>query len=296
MDTRIGIIALAAVFAVGAAVVPAHAITHTQDLKTNMKNYRTCTDPLLATCTFPDVVSPSKYFLAKGTTTTVVRQADGTVQLKMDADAIGTDSWVSYPCANELYQCTNSRCADGPAKNTACTADRCFGGANHMGACSGASACPGGTCTGGSTCIRSTCQGGLRDDKECGGTQPSCTSTRDTTGWSVVFRGNQSAAYYDATLGRLSFELLGDGEAGCMKVCLFSLGSTGAINSSGLSCTSSGACSPIEAFHHVEITDPDGTVMAVPGVGPAEVFMGLGVRDPAVVGDCDHNPSQDECQ
>jgi hypothetical protein len=75
-----------------------------------------------------------------------------------------------------------------------------------------------------------------------------------------------------------------------MKVCLFSLGSTGAINSAGLSCSTTGSqgyCE-VETFHYVELRDPDGEIVAIPTAGVARldgdnVTVG---GDPARIGDC----------
>src|ERR1043165_4323209 len=59
---------LATLIAAPIAAAPAYAITHPTEYKTNLDNYRTCTDPLLDTCDYPDVLSPSIYYLPSNTT------------------------------------------------------------------------------------------------------------------------------------------------------------------------------------------------------------------------------------
>ena len=88
MDRRFAVTVLAAAIAMMTAASVAHAINHTSDYKTNMDNYRTCTDPLLDTCDFEEVLSPSKFYLPDGTTTTVIDKDDGTVQLRIDSGGI----------------------------------------------------------------------------------------------------------------------------------------------------------------------------------------------------------------
>lgn len=286
MDRR-----LAAAFASGIVAIAvasaAYAINHTSDYKTNMGNYRTCTDPLLDSCDYAETLSPSKYYLPAGTTTTVIHKDDGTVQLRIDAGGLLTDSGISYSCVDESFRCIASACDDGPRKGNFCTANRCFGGSNDGAQCTVSSACPGGACTGGAACVAPTCQGGPRDNKECGGTFPACTNVADSTGWSVVFRGNYSAYTYQAPSG-WHFHLRGDGEDGCIKACSFSLGSTGAINSTGLTCNTTGTCGALETFHYVEMRDPEGEIVAIPTVGPALIVNDLVAieGDPAKVGDC----------
>jgi hypothetical protein len=92
----------------------AHAINHTSDYSANMGNYRTCTSPLLETCGAAEVISPSNYHLGDGTKTTVIHKSDGTVQLRIDAGAIVTDTDISYACDDELFACVSSACAAGP--------------------------------------------------------------------------------------------------------------------------------------------------------------------------------------
>ena len=286
METRSTVAAVAAAVAALVGATTARAISHTTDYKTNIGNYRTCTDPLLDACDYAATLSPSKYYLPSGTTTTVVHKDDGTVQLRIDAGGILTDSGISYACQDELFRCVASACEDGPREGNFCTANRCFGGGNDGAICSNPSACPGGDCTGGASCVAPTCQGGPRDNKECGTGKPACTDVADSTGWSVVFRGNYAGSTYQAP--DWHFHLRGDGEDGCIKACSFSLGSTGAINSAGLSCSVTGVCGAVETFHYVELRDPDGEIVGIPTVGPAllvsDSFAVEG--DPAKVGDC----------
>lgn len=273
------------VLAAGSLIgAPAYAITHASDYASNMGNYRTCTDPLLETCGASEVISPSNYHLADGTKTTIIHKSDGTVQLRIDAGAVVADTDISYACDDELFECVSNECAAGPREDDFCNPNRCMGGTNHFGTCTTASACPGGSCTGGASCVAPVCQGGLRDGKACGGSEPACTSTADTIGWNVVFRGNRSERI--SQWPNHVFELRGDGSAGCMKVCGFSLDGNGAINSNGLSCSTTGPCGALDTFHHVEILDPDDEVLAIPTVGNAEVETGTMIDgDPARVGD-----------
>lgn len=282
MDGRFAPALVATMLATALAASPAPAINHTTDYRTNMGNYRTCTDPLLDTCDFPEALSPSKYYLPNNTTTTVILKDDSTVQLRIDAGGILSDANVSYPCDSTLFECLNSKCSPtSPDPTKGCMQNRCFGGTNNNSPCSNSSACPGGTCTGGDACVWQTCQSGPRIGKVCGGSAPACTSVADSTGWSVVFRGNAGSGYYT---NAWHSRILGDGEDGLMKVCTFSLGSTGAINSTGLTCTGTQA----EVFDYVELRDPDGEIVAIPTVGPALLpFDSWTVEgDPARVGDC----------
>lgn len=141
---------------------------------------------------------------------------------------------------------------------------------------------------GGATCVAPTCTGGPRAHKKCGGVEPACTNVADSTGWSVVFRGNQSWA--ENVSGNVRPYLQGDGDSGCMKVCDFNLNSSGAINGNTFSCSLSGPCSAVETFHHVEIRDPNDEIVGIPTIGNAVMnFDGAGgflPGDPARVGDC----------
>ena len=83
-----------------------------------------------------------------------------------------------------------------------------------------------------------------------------------------MFRGNRSGVKYVSPSWH--YRLFGDGASGCMKVCAFSLGSTGAINSNGLTCSVTGSGCGIDSFHAVEIRDPDGEILAIPTAGPAK--------------------------
>lgn len=281
MDGRFFLTALATAMTTVLAV-SAHAITHTSDYKTNMGNYRTCTDPLLETCDFPEVLSPSKYYLPNNTTTTAIHKDDGTVQLRIDAGGILSDANVTYPCEGELFECTSGHCSTtSPDSGKGCTINRCYGGTNHGGPCGTASACPGGTCTASDACVWNLCQSGPRVDKKCGGVEPACTSVADSVGWTVVFRGNQGSAYYTS---QWHARVLGDGANGLMKVCDFELNGSGAVNESDLDCIGSDP----ESIHHVEILDPDGEIVAIPTIGPALLpFDTWTVEgDPARVGDC----------
>jgi hypothetical protein len=298
MKRRSGILTLLVAGATLLGAPLAHAINHTSDYKTNMQNYRTCTDPLLSTCAFPDVISPSKFYLAAVYTTTVIHKDDGTVQLRIDAGGIATDTDVSYPCQDEVFPCNGTTCTAGPRQGSGCTINRCIGGSNNGGVCSTSSACPGGSCTGGASCVAPTCQGGPRDNKECAGTQPACTSVASTAGWSVVFRGNRTGFSFTPSPPWYHYQLKGDDSSGCMKVCPFSLDSTGAINSAGLTCTTSGDCgsSGPDVFHAVELRDLDDELLAIPGIGGATVDN-IGVEgDPAKAGDCVRDPNRSVCQ
>lgn len=286
MDGRLAAAAVVVALSIGVGAIPAHAISHTTDYKTNMDNYRTCTDPVLGTCDFDKVLSPSKFYLPNATTTTVIHKDDGTVQLRVDAGGILTDTGISYDCNDRVFPCTANLCVGGPHNNQGCTPNRCLGGSNEGGVCSNASACPGGTCTGGASCVAQVCLDGPRKNLACNGpTDLACTSVVNTSGWNVVFRGNYSGVNYVSP--NWHYRLYGDGDAGCMKVCPFSLGSTGAINSAGLSCTITGSCG-VDSFHAVEIRDPDDEILAIPTAGPAKTdHSGWPVEgDPAVVGDC----------
>ncbi len=267
---------------------PAHSFTHVNNYETNIGNYRTCTDPLLETCSYAEILSPSLYYLPHGTKTSVIGKSDGTVQVRIDSGGVLHDAGVTYPCTDETFTCNGSTCTEGPKTGTGCTINRCIGGSNDGLFCDHASLCPGGSCTGGASCVAPTCQGGPRDNKECGGTQLACTNVANSTGWSVVMRGNYQWIENDS--GNVRPHLLGDGPSGCMKVCDFSLNSSGAINGYTNTCSVSGDCSGLETFHHVEIRDPNGEVVGIPTIGNAVLpWDGAGgylPGDPARVGDC----------
>lgn len=284
----------AALFAIAMATTMggrlAHAISHTSDYRTNMNNYRTCTDPLLETCTYEEILSPSKFYLPHGTTTTVIHKDDGTVQLRIDAGGILTDTGISYPCGDRTYPCSapTGVCVGGVHPGTGCTRNRCLGGSNDGASCAVDSQCPGATCTAGASCTSHVCLDGPRDGFSCGGgSDLACTNVANTSGWSVVFRGNQSSFQSNGDTTYTN-KLVGDGDVGCMKACSFSLGSTGAINSSGLSCSLTSTCGLLDAFHYVEIRDPDGAILAIPTVGAATLPYDWLVEegDPARTGDC----------
>src|SRR5262249_6324304 len=134
------------------------------------------------------------------------------------------DAGISYACQNETFRCsapTGGTCVDGPNMGTGCSQDRCYGGSNNGAVCTTATQCPGGACTGGATCVAPTCAEGPRAHKKCGGVEPACTSVADSTGWSVVFRGNYN--YAENISGNIRPYLQGDGDSGCMKVCDFNL-------------------------------------------------------------------------
>ncbi len=297
MHRRFALAALATAITMVAATSAAHAITHTGDYKTNMGNYRTCTDPLLDTCDYADVLSPSLFYLPAGTTTTVIYKDDTTVQLRIDAGGILTDDGISYTCSLEPFPCIAAKCSGGRHHNESCVATTCVGGTNNGGACSAASACPGGACTGGAAnCSSNVCHGGLRDGELCGeSSDPACTSVVSTSGWSVVFRGNFSTSSFQSP--NWHYRLRGDDTDGCMKVCSFSLGATGAINTSGLSCSLTPSCGGLETFHYVELRDPNGEIVAIPTVGPATLVNGLVAveGDPAKTGDCSHPANPTYC-
>jgi len=299
MRTR-DFVSFASVVLALASASPTLAITHTNDYKANFQNYRTCTDPPLSTCGYADVLSPSKFYLPGNAKSTVIHTDTGTVQLRIDAGGILTDNGVSYDCVNELFQCSGGKCTAGPNKDLSCIVDSCFGGSNHGAGCSTNSQCPGGSCTGSTSCTAPTCQGGPRDDKRCGAGNPACTSTADTSGWSVVFRGNRAYWHYvfDPLPVKIYFQLQGDGDTGCMKVCPFSLDSNGAINSSGLTCSASGDCTgAIQDFFAVELRDPDDEILGIPGAGPAYIQPpgGMQDHDPAQYGDCNRSPLPADC-
>lgn len=273
----------------------AHAINHTDDYETNIGNYRTCTSPLLDSCSYADILSPSLYYFANNTKTTVIAKANGDVQLRIDSGSLLHDTNVSYSCLDQTFACVSGTCT-GPKAPTACTVNRCIGGTNDGGVCSSSTACPGGACTGGASCVVPACQGGPRDDKECGGAHPACTSVANSTGWSVVFRGNQNWA--ESTPDGLRPYLRGDGDSGCMKVCPFDLNGSGAINSNKLnSCSNSGPCGGVETFHHVEIRDPQGEIVGIPTLGPALTPLDYWFQpgDPARVGDCNRAANDPYC-
>jgi hypothetical protein len=288
MDRRLTAATLA--LALGAIPVPTHAINHTTDYKTNMDNYRVCTDPTLGSCDFDEVLSPSKFYLPNGTTTTVICKDDGTVQLRIDSGGILTDEGVSYGCGDRLFPCTGGFCVGGPHNGSACTVNRCMGGSNDGGVCSTDTACPGGgTCTGGASCVGQVCLDGPRENFSCNSPGDlACTNVANTSDWTVVFRGNRSSISYPPPYTQWHYHLYGDDDSGCMRVCSFSLGSTGAINSSGLSCTTTGSSCGVDSFHAVELRDPDGEIVAIPKAGAARTDVsGWPVEgDPAVVGDC----------
>lgn len=278
MDGRVP----AALCVLGLLTSPAHAINHTNEYKTNMGNYRTCTDPVLGTCAFDEIQAPSKFYLPNNTTTTVVHENDGTVQLRIDAGGILTDTNVTYACSGEPFSCVGNQCVGGKFPGIACTPSLCIGGANHGGSCTSSSACPGGACTGGNTCTSNVCHGGLRDGLLCGYLgDPTCESVANSSGWSLVFRGNNGSAVFDSAWHAI---VLGDGTTGLMEVCDFTLNGSGAINDSDLDCEGSLP----QGVHHVEILDPDGDVVAIPTMGPALLpFDTWTVEgDPARIGDC----------
>lgn len=275
---------------------PAHAINHASEYKTNMANYRTCTDPLLDACGYVDALSPSKFYLASGTTTTVVHKDDGTVQLRIDSGGLLTDTGLNYACAEQLYPCVGGKCVGGHNHGFTCTPNRCDGGPNDEAPCNGQPDCPEGTCSDGSACSAFACQGGARDDLECSyAGNPACTSVAGTSGWSIVFRGNNAGWQYLPPSWR--FLLRGDDDDGCIKACSFALNANGAINSNGLTCSTTGTCGGVEAFHYVELRDPDGEIVAIPGTGPAMIVPGyLAVEgDPAQVGDCGRPSNAAKC-
>lgn len=295
MQTRFAVALTVAVAAMVTAH-PAYAINHATEYKTNMGNYRTCTDPLLDSCEYADTLSPSKFYLPSGTTTTVIHKDDGTVQLRIDSGGLLTDTGISYDCVEQLYPCVSGHCVGGHNNGFTCTANRCHGGSNAGATCTVDSQCPGGTCSDGSACSAFGCDGGPRDALECSYTgNPTCTSVAGTSGWSVVFRGNYAAFNYVAPSWH--FFLRGDDDDGCIKACSFTLSSSGAINSTGLSCSTTGTCGGVEAFHYVELRDPDGEIVAIPGVGPALIVPGyLAVEgDPAQVGDCSRPSNAANC-
>jgi hypothetical protein len=80
-----------------------------------------------------------------------------------------------------------------------------------------------------------------------------------------------------------------------MKVCPFSLDSTGAINSNGLTCSTSGDCSVIQDFFAVELRDPDDEILGIPGAGPAYIQSFGEDGDPARDGDCNRSPLPADC-
>lgn len=300
MKTRAKIAALGIAAAVASAG-SAYAISHVSDYKTNLQNYRACSIDELGTCDYGEVVSPSKYHLNNGATFTVIYENDNDVQVRFDAETISLDSDTNYTCANELYNCAGSACSGLPAGAPAGTCgikDRCWGGTNHGGLCS--AGCPGGACTASSTCYRETCQTGPRDGKYCGSGALLCNSTAGYQNFKLIFAGNKSGVQYVFPPGNIQYQLEGNGAEGCRKTCTFSLGTTSdsTINTSNLSgCVDSGDCStsPLEAIHSVYLLDPDGEVLAVPGIGPATLSPTAANGDPVKNGDCNRVPGQTPC-
>ena len=297
---------------VAAALVSAgsaHAVTHTTDYKTNIANYRIC-DPIeLDSCEFADVLSPSQYYLADGKKITVIYTDAGVVQMKIDAATIKLDDYISYSCANENFTCkeTNANYCDAPPggnQTQSCVRNRCTGGTNAGAACTVDSQCPGGgECSGSTNCVYQVCQDGPQDGHFCGtgGGTVSCTSTNNVPNFTVRITGNETGGHL--VWSSVLYYLRGNvstGE-GCVLTCDVDLGSDGSINSSALSCASTGDCTtaPIETIHSVELLDPTGAILGISGVGPARLtdFSGpvTNSGDPAMHGDCIRNPSQNPC-
>ncbi len=297
-------------------VVPssAFAVSHANEIRTNMENYRICVDPKLGTCLYDNQRSPSEYHIPDGNKVSVYLKSDGKVDVKMDAIAI--DSGLSYACATEGYPCVGGFCDGGPDDGTACAPDECFGGANHGAVCSVPSECPGGVCAG-DTCFDVTCQGGPLDDTRCTTAATDCNDFLNTvptpdaisTGWEVVFRGNAETKQL-VTFNNVVFNIvelqggstdIGDG---CVKRCPFEVDNSGE-DLANIVCSTEGDCSGVKAFHSIEIVDPQGKTMAVPTLGTATIAGASGSigtpadpGDPAKYGDAcrTEDPPPDDCE
>ncbi len=246
------------------------ALTHTSDYTSNLDNYRVCTgDQPLETCGYDDVRAPSLYHLTNGTKGTVVYT--GTVaKIRIDSLELDTNhpSWQcvsqSYPCVSGTCGATGKNCQAGPKQGDCCSSN--------------------------ADCTALACDGGPLDDAACTA-HSKCVELDGSKNWSVVLRGNNAA--YECSGGiPCSFELQGDGATGCIVACDFALdvagsATIGSVNLNSVSCQMSGDCWYTPSFHHAEILDPDGNVLAIPSVGNAKVIQGYPSDDddPAKIGD-----------
>lgn len=301
-----GILAVAVTLAAGSA----QAINHTTDYETNIQNYRYCDADPLGSCRYEDVISPSAYYLEDGKTITVVYADDGDVGLKIDAGTIKMDTDVTHACSDQQFECSvpapfSGTCSNAPSpkQTTVCNGTgtyRCDGGIYDGQVCTSSSQCTGGECVHAAACIFKACQSGPQVGKFCGtgGGGVSCTSTNNQTGFKLRIIGNETGAEVD--FGFAYYLLRGNGETGggCIMECPVNLGSDGSVNTADLAnCTMSGDClnSPIEAIHSVQLIDPDGKILGIPGVGPNVIFNSAQQADPAKAGDCVRVPTNGPC-
>jgi hypothetical protein len=283
----------------------ANAITHTNDYKTNIQNYRYCDAAPLTSCRYEHVISPSAYYLEDGRTITLIYTNTGDVQLKIDANTVKLDTDASFACSNQQYQCSAAAPASGtclapsPKNTTACTANKCNGGTNDGGPCSSSSACPFGACTRTDTCIFAACQAGPQSGKYCGGGtgSVSCTSTNNQSGYKIRIFGNETGG--EIAGGFIYYLLRGDDvtDEGCKVECPVTLGNDGSVNQTLTGCSQSGEClnSPLESIHSVQLVDPDGQILGIPGIGTTKIFYSAQQADPARAGDCVRVPTNGPC-
>jgi hypothetical protein len=290
----------------------AFAVSHTNELRVNMENYRVCVDPKLGTCLYDDQRSPSEYHIPHGNKVSVYIKSDGKVDIRSDTLAI--DSGLTFTCAVEGYRCVGGACEDGPDQGDPCSADECFGGSNDGAPCSVDSECPGGLCAG-DTCFSNTCQGGPLDDTECINASTDCNdfvnnlTSEISTGWHVVFRGNtevQEIVSINNTLFHIR-ELQGGSTSlgdGCVMTCPFAVDNAGE-DQANITCSTAGDCSNVRAFHSIELVDPAGHVVAVPTLGTATIAGATGSigspgdpGDPAKFGDAcrTEDPPPGDCE
>lgn len=248
------------------------AFTHVTEYGTNLDNYRYCAgaDPL-ATCSYENTRSPSSYHLTRNSKASV--SFNGTsAKLRIDSVEVDT-THPAWPCLSQSYSCgttggggcqSGKVCQAGPSASQCCVSD--------------------------ADCQAVACNGGPQDDTACN-TDASCAKIDGSKHWTVVLRGNQASFVIGQPLP-LPFLLRGDDDTGCMMACDFGIevaGSTaiGTVNSNGLACQMSGDCMAVPTFHHVEILDPDGHVLAVPAWGTAQIVEGFPMTtgDPAKTGD-----------
>jgi hypothetical protein len=248
------------------------AFNHVTDYSTNLDNYRYCSggDPL-ATCSYDNTRAPSAFHLTRNSKASLSYN-NGIAKLRIDSLEVDT-THKPWPCVSQSYSCGTSGgggcqsgkvCQAGPSTASCCVTD--------------------------ADCGAVACNGGPQHDTACTN-DASCEKIDGSKHWTAVFRGNQASFVTGQPLP-IPFLLRGDDETGCMMACDFTIetaGSTaiGTVNSNGLTCQMSGDCMMVPTFHHVEIIDPDGQVMAIPAWGTAQIVEGFPMTkgDPAKVGD-----------
>jgi hypothetical protein len=262
------------------------AVTHVSELSTNLDNYRVCAgDSPLDTCAYADVRSPSVYHLTNNTKGTVVYNGT-TAKIRIDSIELDTRH-PNYSCVSQSYTCS--------ADNASPCTKKCKGPRGDL-------PYPSSCCATDADCQAVACNGGPQDDRACS-TANDCLKLDDSRHWNVVLRGNENA--YTCPSGPpCQFQLHGDADGtGCMIACDFTLDvagspTIGSVNNNSVSCQMSGDCWYTPNFHHVEIVDPDGNVVAIPKVGNVTIYENfLSSDDPAKFGDAcrTQNPPPADC-